>query len=62
MKKLFLAAVAMVVIIAVQMTLSFAFSYRVGEIFSRVSIGALFFYFLMDLGRVVRKKKIHAAE
>lgn len=46
MKDMFRAGMAMAVIIAVQMMLSYAFAYRVGEIFSRVSFVALFYYYV----------------
>ena len=58
MKKLLMAAVVMVVIIAVQIVLSYVFSYRVAEIFSGFSVGALFYYSLFTL--TDRRKKAKA--
>lgn len=59
MKKALMAAVAMVVIIVVQMVLSYGFSYHAGELFCKVSVGALFTYCLIDIVRS-RKNVVNA--
>ena len=47
MKKAFIAVAVMLGIIAVRMILSAALSEQVAEVFTRVSVGALFFYFVL---------------
>ena len=51
MKKIFLAAAFIVAIIAVRMILSVTLSEQAAEVFSRVSIGALFFYCILMLSK-----------
>lgn len=51
MKKLFIAASFMVIIIAVRMILSVAFGEHVAEVFCKVSISFLFFYFICGLSK-----------
>lgn len=51
MKKAFMVTVCMVGIIAVRMILSVAFNEQAAEVFSRVSISILFFYFICSLSR-----------
>ncbi|MDE7187922.1 MAG: hypothetical protein K2O13_10505 [Lachnospiraceae bacterium] len=51
MKKAFIAAALMVTIIAVRMILSVAFSEQVAEVFSGVSVSALFFYSIFRLSK-----------
>ena len=46
MKKAFIAAAAMVGIIAVRMILSVALNEQIAEVFTRLSTGFLFFYVL----------------
>lgn len=46
MKKAFLASISMIGIIAVRMILSVTFTDQVGEIFSRIATGILFYYFI----------------
>ncbi len=41
----------MAAIIAVQMILSFAFSYQAGELFSKVAVSALFYWSVLRLVR-----------
>ena len=55
MKSALTAAIALVVIILVQMALSFAFTYQVGELFGKTAIGALFFYCLLRVGKGERQ-------
>ncbi len=59
MKKMFMTAAAvagiMAGIIAVQMILAQIFTWRVGEIFSRVSMNILFCYFVCRLIGAKRK-------
>ena len=54
MKKILTAVVIMAVIIAVQMGLSYVFTYRVGEIFSRVAVTALFYYYVLEASKMRR--------
>jgi len=49
MKKAFIAVAVMLGIIAVRMILSAALSEQVAEVFTRVSVGALFFYFVLSI-------------
>lgn len=51
MKNILITVVAMIVIILVQMLLSFTFTYRVGEIFSGVAFGILFYYSIIHIGK-----------
>lgn len=51
MKKVFIAAACMVTIIAVRIILSVAFSEQVAEVFCKVSISSLFFYFICTLSQ-----------
>ncbi|MCI8302386.1 MAG: hypothetical protein HFF68_06445 [Oscillospiraceae bacterium] len=55
MKSALTAAIALVVIILVQMALTFAFTYQVGELFGKTAIGALFFYCLLRVGKSRRQ-------
>ena len=57
MKKAFIAVAAMVGIIAVRMILSVTLSEQVAEVFTRVSVGALFFFFLIKFTRNRRNQK-----
>lgn len=56
MKKAFMATACMVGIIAVRMILSVAFNEQAAEVFSRVSISFLFFYFICSLSRNRKSK------
>ncbi len=49
------AAAAMLAIIAMQMILTYVFTCRVGEVFSRTAMSALFFYSVMRVTRRERK-------
>ncbi len=57
MKKAFIAVAAMAGIIAVRMILSVTLSEQVSEAFTRVSVGALFFFFLITFTRNRRNQK-----
>lgn len=57
MKKAFIAVAVMLGIIAVRMILSAALSEQVAEVFTRVSVGALFFFFLITFTRNRRNQK-----
>lgn len=57
MKKAFIAVAAMVGIIAVRMILSVTLSEQVAEVFTRVSVSALFFFFLITFARNRRNRK-----
>lgn len=57
MKEVLKATVAMVVIIAVQMVLTYVFTYHVGEVFSKVSVTALFYYYVIKYVKAVKKHK-----
>ncbi|MCI8597945.1 MAG: hypothetical protein HFJ10_05825 [Lachnospiraceae bacterium] len=57
MKKILIPAGAMLVIIAVQIMLSCLFTYHVGEVFTKVSMSALFFYYIIKLGKKARAAK-----
>lgn len=46
MKHLLTAVIAVAAIVAIKMILSYVFTYPVGEIYFRVSITALFFYYV----------------
>ena len=48
MKKVFIAAALMVVIIAVRMAMSVALTEQAANVFCSVSLTALFLYFLID--------------
>lgn len=54
MKEMLKAAAAIIGIIGVQMALSYIFSYQVAETFTKVSIAALFFYYIC---KAVQKRK-----
>lgn len=51
MKKAFIVAAFITAIIVVRMILSVAFSEQVAEVFCKVSISALFFYFICTLSK-----------
>ncbi len=51
MKKAFIAVAAMAGIIAVRMILSVALGEQIAEVFTRISVSALFFYFLISISR-----------
>lgn len=51
MKKILIAAASMAGIIAIRMVLSVAFSEQAAEIFCKVSISFLFFYFICSLSK-----------
>lgn len=51
MKKAFIAAACMIGIITVRMILSVALSEQLAEVFTRISVGSLFFYFILILGK-----------
>ncbi|NBK91201.1 hypothetical protein D5278_04260 [bacterium 1XD21-13] len=57
MKEVLKATVAMVVIIAVQMVLTYVFTYHVGEVFSKASVMALFYYYVIKYVKAVKKHK-----
>lgn len=46
MKDMLTAAIAMAVIIMIQIILSYVFTYQVGEQFSKISWGILFYHYL----------------
>ena len=50
-------ALTMVVIIAVQIGLTGLFTFRMGEMFSRTAMSALFLYAVMRMCRKQREKK-----
>lgn len=51
MKKAFIAIAAMVGIIAMRMILSVALGEQIAEVFTRISVSTLFFYFLISISR-----------
>lgn len=55
MKDMFMAGMAMVAIIAVQVVLTYAFAYQVGELFSKVSFIVLFYHYVFK--EINRKRK-----
>ena len=57
MKKILIPAGAMLVIIAVQMVLTYVFTYHVGEVFSKASVMALFYYYVIKYVKAVKKHK-----
>ncbi|MCX4322961.1 MAG: hypothetical protein OSJ59_08340 [Lachnospiraceae bacterium] len=57
MKKAFIAVAAMAGIIAVRMILSVTLGEQVSEVFTRVSVGALFFFFLITFAKNRRNQK-----
>lgn len=61
MKEMLKAAALMAVIIAVQMVLTYVFTYHVGEVFSRISVAALFYYYTIKAVKAVRKSRAAAA-
>ena len=62
LKKAFIAVAVMLGIIAVRMILSAALSEQVAEVFTRVSCGALFFYFIILFAKNRRNAKKHETE
>lgn len=59
MKKAFIAAACLVGIIAVRMLLSVALSEHIAEVFTRVSVTFLFFYFCLISTKSRRQAKNH---
>lgn len=59
MKKAFIAAACLVGIIAVRMILSVALSEHIAEVFTRVSVTFLFFYFCLISAKSRRQAKNH---
>lgn len=66
MKKIIIAAASMIAIIAVRMVLSVAFNEQAAEVFGRVSVSFLFFYFICQISktnirapRVTERSQIH---
>ncbi len=57
MKNVFIAAASIVGIIVVRMILSIACSEQVAEVFARVAIGALFFYYICQTGKFYKQHK-----
>ena len=57
MKNIMIAAASMVGIIAVRIILSIAFSEQVAEVFTKVSVSALFFYFIIPFAKSRRDEK-----
>ena len=55
MKNLFTAALALIGIIGVQMIISYAFSWQAADLFSKVSLTALFTYYLCKVFHRKRK-------
>ncbi len=55
MKEILKATVLMAVIIAVQMVLSHVFTYHAAEVFSKVCVMALFYYYVFKAAKVHRK-------
>lgn len=62
MKNVIIATASVLGIIAVRMILSFAISEQVAEVFTRVSCGALFFYFIILFAKNRRNAKKHETE
>lgn len=62
MKNVIIATASVLGIIAVRMILSFAISEQVAEVFTRVSCGALFFYFIILFAKNRRDAKKHETE
>lgn len=62
MKNVIIATASVLGIIAVRMILSFAISEQVAEVFTRVSCGALFFYFIILFAKNRRGAKKHETE
>lgn len=59
MKNVFIAAASMVAIIAIRMILSVALGEQVAEVFCKISISFLFFYFICRSAKY-RKNRIKA--
>lgn len=57
MKEILKAAAAMAVIIAVQMILSYVLDYHVAEVFSRATVSALFYYYVLKAVKIRRSAK-----
>ncbi len=57
MKNVIIAAASMVGIIVVRMILSIAFSEQVAEVFIRISVSFLFFYFVLLAAKTRNKTK-----
>ncbi len=57
MKNVIIAAASMVGIIVVRMILSIAFSEQVAEVFTRISVSFLFFYFVLLAAKTRNKTK-----
>ncbi len=62
MKNVIIATASVLGIIAVRMILSFAISEQVAEVFTQVSCGALFFYFIILFAKNRRDAKKHETE
>lgn len=60
MKNMFMAAAAIVGIIVVQMILAELFTWQIGEVFSRVSLGILFYYSICRMIGPKRSEKSRA--
>ena len=52
MRNILVAVMGMVAIIVVRIVLSCAFTEQVAEVFARVSVAALFFYFVIKAGKI----------
>ena len=66
MKKAFIAVAVMLGIIAVRMILSAALSEQVAEVFTRVSVGALFSIFVLSISKKqtehAKSRKLYAVK
>lgn len=49
MKSVLKAVMAVAGIIAAQMILSYVFTYQVAEMFSKISLGVLFYYYIVKM-------------
>lgn len=57
LKGIAIATIVIAVIIMVQMGLTYVFSYHVGEVFSKVAITAVFYYYVIKTAQAVKKCK-----
>lgn len=57
LKGIAIATIVMAAIIMVQMGLTYIFSYHVGEVFSKVAITAVFYYYVIKTAQAVKKCK-----
>lgn len=57
LKGIAIATIVVAAIITVQMGLTYIFSYHVGEVFSKVAITAVFYYYVIKTAQAVKKCK-----